>query len=251
MVIIDELDRCKPLFTLELIEKIKHFFSVKGLTFILVANLEQLESSVRSAYGDIDATTYLEKFYHLRMLFPVKNGTTPEENNVIYVQYLFKSMFDDIPEDIYRDYQEIAEHFCRVHRLSLRAIQRILSYLAIAFISRRTINYVPHVMMVLAIMKVINHSLYNLARLDEMTESDVATFCQYDKWRPENDQNTMAPLGEFCLNVWSAVFRARQDFPAGRNFYTYLENHGVRQPRKLIREYCMVLDGFSFPRLAR
>jgi hypothetical protein len=39
--VIDELDRCRPSFALELLEKIKHFFAVPGVTFVLVSQLEQ------------------------------------------------------------------------------------------------------------------------------------------------------------------------------------------------------------------
>jgi hypothetical protein len=67
--IIDELDRCRPSFSLEILEKIKHFFSVPGVVFLLVSSLSQLKIAVRFAYGDIDAHTYLEKFYHLRIYF--------------------------------------------------------------------------------------------------------------------------------------------------------------------------------------
>lgn len=68
--VIDELDRCRPSFALELLEKIKHFFATDKLIFVLVASSAQLEETVRFAYGNIDARTYLEKFYHLRMLLP-------------------------------------------------------------------------------------------------------------------------------------------------------------------------------------
>jgi predicted KAP-like P-loop ATPase len=69
--IIDELDRCRPSFSLELLEKIKHFFSVPRFVFVLVSSLDQLEIAVRAAYGNVDSRIYLEKFYHLRLLFPV------------------------------------------------------------------------------------------------------------------------------------------------------------------------------------
>ncbi len=42
VIIIDELDRCKPTFAVEIIEKIKHLFSVKDVVFVLVMNKEQL-----------------------------------------------------------------------------------------------------------------------------------------------------------------------------------------------------------------
>jgi predicted KAP-like P-loop ATPase len=69
--IVDELDRCKPPFALDLLEKIKHVFSVKGIHFVLVTHLAQLENFVRSSYGsEIDARTYLHKFYNLIVHLP-------------------------------------------------------------------------------------------------------------------------------------------------------------------------------------
>jgi len=50
IIIIDELDRCKPTFAVEVIEKIKHIFSVKNVVFVLVMNKGQLEESIRSVY---------------------------------------------------------------------------------------------------------------------------------------------------------------------------------------------------------
>src|SRR6185437_6425840 len=75
--VIDELDRCRPPFALELLEKIKHFFSVPRVVFVLVSSLSQLEAAARFAYGDIDALTYLEKFFHLRLLFPAGRPDRP------------------------------------------------------------------------------------------------------------------------------------------------------------------------------
>ena len=67
VIIIDELDRCKPTFAVEIIEKIKHLFSVKNVVFILVMNMAQLEESIKSVYGqNIDAHTYLQKFINFR-----------------------------------------------------------------------------------------------------------------------------------------------------------------------------------------
>ena len=84
--VIDELDRCRPPFALDLLEKIKHLFSVPGITFVLISSLKQLESAARFAYGDIDARTYLEKFYHLRILFP--SDITERPDQATTVRYL-------------------------------------------------------------------------------------------------------------------------------------------------------------------
>jgi len=49
--VIDELDRCRPDYALELLEVIKHFFSVSNVQFVLGVNLEALEDMVSVRYG--------------------------------------------------------------------------------------------------------------------------------------------------------------------------------------------------------
>ena len=61
--IIDELDRCRPDFAIRLIERIKHFFDIPKIVFVLVMNKPQLLQSVKSFYGyDSEMNgDYLEK----------------------------------------------------------------------------------------------------------------------------------------------------------------------------------------------
>ena len=53
--LIDELDRCRPTYAVETIEKIKHLFSVPGIIWVLVMNKEQIESSIQKVYGTINS----------------------------------------------------------------------------------------------------------------------------------------------------------------------------------------------------
>jgi metal-responsive CopG/Arc/MetJ family transcriptional regulator len=68
--IIDELDRARPDFSLDLLEKIKHIFSVEGVIFLLVVNREQFEKSIESRYGNINSKLYLNKFVHYWFTLP-------------------------------------------------------------------------------------------------------------------------------------------------------------------------------------
>ena len=66
VVIIDELDRCRPSYALQLLERMKHFFSVPKVHFVLGVNLDQLANSVVATYGPgIDGRLYLQKFIQL------------------------------------------------------------------------------------------------------------------------------------------------------------------------------------------
>lgn len=72
IVIVDELDRCRPNFSVDLLEKIKHVFNVCNVSFLLVANMRQLEASISHVYGDgIDVSRYVDKFIKLIVTLPM------------------------------------------------------------------------------------------------------------------------------------------------------------------------------------
>lgn len=66
MFFIDELDRCRPTFAIELLERIKHLFDIQNIVFVLSIDKEQLEASTAAAYGSaINAPEYLRRFIDL------------------------------------------------------------------------------------------------------------------------------------------------------------------------------------------
>ena len=48
VMVVDELDRCRPDYALAVLEVIKHFFAVPNVHFVLGVNMEALEHSVRA-----------------------------------------------------------------------------------------------------------------------------------------------------------------------------------------------------------
>lgn len=62
--IIDELDRCRPDFAIRLIERIKHFFDIKNIVFVLVMDKTQFSKVVCHNYGYDEklGEEYLDKF---------------------------------------------------------------------------------------------------------------------------------------------------------------------------------------------
>ncbi len=62
-VFIDELDRCRPTYAIELLEHIKHLFCVPGLVFIIATDTCELGHSIRSIYGtEFNTDGYLRRF---------------------------------------------------------------------------------------------------------------------------------------------------------------------------------------------
>jgi predicted KAP-like P-loop ATPase len=69
-IIIDELDRCRPDFALETLERIKHLFHIKNIKYILIYNEKAMNSIINNKYGTgIDANRYIDKFVQFKYQF--------------------------------------------------------------------------------------------------------------------------------------------------------------------------------------
>ena len=71
VVMVDELDRCRPSYAVELIEVAKHLFGVDHIVFVLAVNHTQLSHSIKALYGnDFDAAGYLRRFFDVDFRLP-------------------------------------------------------------------------------------------------------------------------------------------------------------------------------------
>ena len=71
MIFIDELDRCRPSYAVELLEVAKHLFSVNHIIFVLSLNRFELSQAVRGVYGPgFDAEGYLCRFFDVDVHLP-------------------------------------------------------------------------------------------------------------------------------------------------------------------------------------
>lgn len=130
---IDELDRCRPSFAVQVIERIKHFFDTPNLVFVLLLNRRQLEESIRGVYGaTIDAHAYLGKFVHFFLSLP-KNTTTESSSgnhNRVYVTELSKRYNYPHSRD-YIEFLDTVSIFATLWRLSLRDLEKLFIYFTI------------------------------------------------------------------------------------------------------------------------
>ncbi|WP_419812375.1 KAP family P-loop NTPase fold protein [Bacterioplanoides sp.] len=63
-VFIDELDRCRPTYAIELLETVKHLFDIEGVVFVIATDTEQLQHSIKAVYGEgFDSSRYLCRFF--------------------------------------------------------------------------------------------------------------------------------------------------------------------------------------------
>lgn len=115
IIFIDELDRCKPNFAVNLVERIKHFFDVPNIVFVLLLNREQLEKAVKGVYGsETDASAYLGKFvnFFFALPKPIQDGFNYEQRLKSFINATMKK---------YKFTQNMSEHNLFIEHLQLWA----------------------------------------------------------------------------------------------------------------------------------
>jgi len=97
------LDRCRPDFAIQVIEKIKHLFSVSNVNFVLAVNREQLVEIISHAYGvnKDDAFIYLQKFVHVETILPTLKDlrTSGDEKLKLFLENLINAF--EIPDTLF------------------------------------------------------------------------------------------------------------------------------------------------------
>lgn len=81
VIIVDELDRCRPDYAIELLERIKHLFNVKNVVFLIAVDGMQLLQQVEHTFGLKNAPqegvdtrlNYLGKFFDIFFELPFPN----------------------------------------------------------------------------------------------------------------------------------------------------------------------------------
>lgn len=125
IIVIDELDRCKPSTSLKILETIKHILSAEGVFFLFSYDRSQIESSVSHAYGIQKPDIYLHKFINIDFRFPISSLLS--NSNSIFIQSTLKS-FGLNDTELQQHRTEDYSLICTVLELSLRHIERSLVY---------------------------------------------------------------------------------------------------------------------------
>ena len=90
VVMIDELDRCRPSYAVELLEVAKHLFSVDRIVYVLAVNRSELVHSIKALYGsEFGAQGYLGRFFDVDIRLP-------EPEREAFLEALLRAIdFDD------------------------------------------------------------------------------------------------------------------------------------------------------------
>lgn len=196
--IIDELDRCKPPFALSVLETIKHVFALKNMHFVLVTNLSQLETSVRYSYGEkTDARTYLQKFYNLILHLSTDGRYESDKTAKKFLEYLAREL--PTHQGVIPYVIQAAEAL----ELSLRSIERIITYVALAVATSKKDAFLPPAILAgLCIIKTHNPTLFRKLKTEKVAFKEVRDAIGFSAWKK--------PPSDFDI-WWNAILGERYD----------------------------------------
>lgn len=139
ILFIDELDRCRPDYAVDMLEVIKHVFDVENVKVVLVTNTKQLRAAINHLYGaEVDAQKYLDKFLKYSFALPDKVLDHNEvQGTIVAVRYfeplikhsrIFNELKGLIENEVIKDF--ICDMIKRTN-ISLRETERLVRFLEI------------------------------------------------------------------------------------------------------------------------
>ena len=136
ILFIDELDRCRPDYAVDMLEVIKHVFDIENVKVVLVTNTKQLRAAINHRYGvEVDAQKYLDKFLKYSFALPEKVVAQTEQYRVWVSIHHFKQLIKgrDIGRVLFSGYgvMECINEMIKRNNLSLRETERLVRFLEI------------------------------------------------------------------------------------------------------------------------
>ncbi len=161
--VIDELDRCRPDYAVQLLEKVKHLFSVEGLVFVLSIDRNQLGECVKSLYGaGMNADGYLRRFIDLEYRLPA-----PEKGKftkALFEKYGLNQAFDSKPFQLHGEGEALLNALTDLFEIfdfGLRIQEQCFTQISVVMRMTPLDGYLySHMLALLICLRVANRQLY-------------------------------------------------------------------------------------------
>jgi len=265
VILIDEMDRCRPIFSIDLLERVKHIFNTPNIIFIFGTDLDQLGKAISGVYGEsYNGRKYLERFFDIEFNLNIPDYKKFWEE--IVKSYSGKSDIDVLKNQC--DILSFGLWFTNHLQLSARDIKRLYIKIYLASLSEYANNNLP---LIIFLSLIKNHSKYlyasiksNTFNLDEIFDfikvSDISLLHTED----ETTHKFFALLHNLLLSIQpelqsSKVIELLSEKFSSRGMVTFIENYVERHKddeRLLIKDLNSVykavdLQGISHKQYAQ
>jgi KAP family P-loop domain len=158
LILVDELDRCRPDFAIEVLETIKHFFSIEGIFTLIGVDENVLHSIIKKRYGNqIDCEGYLLRHFNYKINF----------SKYSYEKYIKYGLKDrDIDDNISISLLNYIVPLCELYIPTMRQINTILNNVQLIY-SIRPKNIHFNLLVFAYLLKYLDYDFYQLLLLKE------------------------------------------------------------------------------------
>lgn len=201
--IVDELDRCKPTYSINFLEKVVHVFQAPNIVFVFGINKNELLASVQSIYGNIKSEVYLRRFFQREFIMPPSNLAN-------FSQHLIESRrledtFNGLGPQFRQQLDGFVAAFAAIAakmELTLRDIEyciRVIEDIAMNLDENPIMH--PCFLAILVPLSLVNKALYKRLVEGELIGAEVADFLNQmrDDLESRTDLNQALDLAEVYL----------------------------------------------------
>ncbi len=254
IVIIDELDRCRPTYAIELLETAKHLFSVDNIVFVLGINIGEMSHSIRALYGSrFDAEGYLRRFIDLdfRLTDPAPVFVNMPGRKK-YINEMFKVIqYDEYfsrTKDSFNEYgKRVLFSFFSLSAFSLRDIAQALLRLGLVFLSLQEGKHSPYILAIitLLIIRTLDKNLYHQFVNGEITDKDLA-----DAIFKQSGLQRHAPIKGYNYFAYyeALIIKGAQEFrqPENTDIVKRIESDLLQWHRKIASDKSVVEEARQY-----
>jgi len=246
IIVIDELDRCRPDYALSMLEVIKHFFAVPNVHFVLGVNITALQHSVKARYGsDFDSNDYLKRFITITLELP--RLIANKENRSAVIEYFDKmSVAMGLNKSIAEEAIKQLELSISVHKASLRDIERILSRIALLPKKTEFPSYEfgwKLVIVSLLLIKVFDAEMFSRFENGSGNVGDIQNFYGINPEIIDGKSDQYNHGAYLLIHIWTYILldgKGGHDPMAARTFGVF----GLSQPKRIIANVSKDYFGF-------
>ena len=230
VVLVDELDRCRPTYAIELLEVAKHLFSVDRIVFVLCLDRAQLACSVKALYGEsFDADGYLRRFFDIdyRLPSPDRAALVDAVLNSTGIHLAFRDLQQRFPRGSGpTDLSPLVRTFFTSPQFSLRQVHQAMHRLGLIVASSEAFS--PEVMtflITLLLLRTCEPEVYRRLVTGDATDEDAVDVLFGHPSLNEARESAPGATAEAVLISCALFANLDQHQIVNRNSLPLLERH--------------------------
>lgn len=208
--IVDELDRCRPNYSVEVLEQIKHFFSVSGIVFVLSIDKNHLASAVKGFYGSeqIDSNEYLRRFIDLEYSIPIPQ--TKLFNEYLFGYYQLNDFFSSDERRKFPELRDDGQLLLKIANVlfaktnaTLRQQERVFALTRLILCSFKSNQYTfSHLLFILVYLKTMRNDVFQKIERNEFSLQELSDLFFDTIYSEKKDPNGINLLYVESLLLW-------------------------------------------------